>query len=357
MMKIGIIIPYYQEEAGILRRCLASVLDQELASPAHITIIVVDDASPVDSAVDIRSIEGLPPHVEIRVVRRPNGGPGAARNTGLDALDADTDLVALIDSDDTWRNDHLQRAITSLQAGADIYFSDHISHAGEIYLPGTGFYSFLRAEADSGQAAGIRETDVLSLGAREVAEFAVNEYLAHTSSIVYSASKLRTIRMSEMLRAAAEDHLFFLDLLLSADKVCVSVACEVTLGAGVNIYEKSFSWGSVQDLKRRTFILGALKIMRVRSDWSAPTRRLIDVRLKAMRRTVGYLLVRKLIADRKIPVSSLRLAWRFDRSAVLFAPANAILFKARSVMSHRSTGPLQQASSLVAISMPFLLGS
>ena len=141
MPKIAIVIPFYQEEFGILRRCLASVFGQQLAGPVDIAVLVVDDASPADPAADIKAAGEPPSNMVVQLIRRPNGGPAAARNTGLDHIGADTDFVALLDSDDTWQPEHLQRAIDSLEPGFDVYFADHLPWDGKnAYLPTTQFY-------------------------------------------------------------------------------------------------------------------------------------------------------------------------------------------------------------------------
>ena len=82
---VTVVIPV-RDRHGELARCLAG-----LARAPR--VIVVDDASR-----DPAAIARIGDEAGARVVRRPvNGGPGAARNTGLAA--ADTPLVAFLDSD------------------------------------------------------------------------------------------------------------------------------------------------------------------------------------------------------------------------------------------------------------------
>ena len=82
---VTVVIPV-RARHGELARCLAG-----LARAPR--VIVVDDASR-----DPAAIARIAAEAGARVLRRPvNGGPGAARNTGLAA--ADTPLVAFLDSD------------------------------------------------------------------------------------------------------------------------------------------------------------------------------------------------------------------------------------------------------------------
>jgi len=83
---VTVVIPVRDRHAE-LRRCLGG-----LAGGAF-RVIVADDCS-----ADPAAIAGIAASHGARVVRRPvNGGPGAARNTGLAA--ADTEFVAFLDSD------------------------------------------------------------------------------------------------------------------------------------------------------------------------------------------------------------------------------------------------------------------
>jgi mycofactocin glycosyltransferase len=98
---VTVVIPVRDRHAE-LARCLAGLRADPLADcgpgSAHgargsCPVVVVDDASAdPDAIAAIAAAHGA------RVIRRPvNGGPGAARNTGLAA--ASTELVAFLDSD------------------------------------------------------------------------------------------------------------------------------------------------------------------------------------------------------------------------------------------------------------------
>ena len=72
-------------------------LSRQPVRPSH--ILLVDDGStdPVSLAL-LAGIEAEPTPVPVRVLRRPNGGVSAARNTGLRAARAD--FVLVLDGDD-----------------------------------------------------------------------------------------------------------------------------------------------------------------------------------------------------------------------------------------------------------------
>jgi len=88
---VAVVIPAYQAERFV-GAAIESVLDQ----PCPVDqIVVVDDGSTDRTAAVARSFG--PPVV---VVERPNGGIGAARNTGVSLVGSE--LLAFLDADDLW---------------------------------------------------------------------------------------------------------------------------------------------------------------------------------------------------------------------------------------------------------------
>ena len=94
-LDVTAVIPAYQR-ADFIGRAVLSALTQRPRPPAE--VVVVDDGS-TDGTGDVAEALGA------RVIRQPNAGEGAARNTGL--REARTRWVALLDSDDEWLPDHL----------------------------------------------------------------------------------------------------------------------------------------------------------------------------------------------------------------------------------------------------------
>lgn len=87
-MKLSVIVPFYNS-AGTLRRCVDSLMSQQLAD---MELILVDDGS-TDGGADL--VSDLP---QVKLITKPNGGLSDARNCGLDH--ATGDYVTFVDSDD-----------------------------------------------------------------------------------------------------------------------------------------------------------------------------------------------------------------------------------------------------------------
>lgn len=105
-MLVSVIIPTYNR-AKTIERTVNSVLAQTWKA---IEIIVVDDGS-TDQTPEILKGYGD----KIRAIRQKNGGPAAARNTGIKA--ATGDIIAFLDSDDLWLPEKTERQMRLIQAG------------------------------------------------------------------------------------------------------------------------------------------------------------------------------------------------------------------------------------------------
>ena len=105
---ISVILPVFNR-AATLARCVESVRAQTLTDWE---LIAVDDHSADDS---VRVLESFA-DARIRILRHgQNRGPGAARNTAIEA--ARGDYLALIDSDDEWLPHKLEKQIARLRSG------------------------------------------------------------------------------------------------------------------------------------------------------------------------------------------------------------------------------------------------
>jgi succinoglycan biosynthesis protein ExoW len=330
-MKVSVVIPYYQEQPGILVRALQSLYAQEISSETLIDVIIVNDASPIDPIVDVTAAGAPPSNIGVRIITRANGGPAAARNTGFDAVPADATYVAMLDSDDTWTPNHIARALEGFAlADADIYFSDHATHHADDYLKGTRL--FLEPLGGEGELTQLPGDRFYACSGKQMAAYSAREYLAHTSSILIRAELLKGLRMPEKLRWAGEDHNFFIDLTLKARRVCLSMYSEVALGKGVSIYEGSHEWGSAKDLRRRAFNIVSVRRVQHRTRWPKPVRADLSTLMSTGRRTVGYLLMQRILSKRGPDISSLRLVWSLDRTTVLFAPFSVLDVFARKLL-------------------------
>ncbi|TCJ15265.1 glycosyltransferase family 2 protein [Rubrobacter taiwanensis] len=114
--RVSVIIPAYNTERYVVR-AVESALGQ---TERDLEVIVVDDASTDRTAEMVRAIRDE--RVRLLSCRR-NLGPGGARNRGLEA--AAGEWVALLDSDDWYAPDRLERLIQHAEAsGADLVSDD-----------------------------------------------------------------------------------------------------------------------------------------------------------------------------------------------------------------------------------------
>ena len=116
----SVVIPAYNA-ALLISDALQSVFAQTIND---YEIIVVNDGSP-DTAEFEKALE---PYLnDITYIRRANGGPAAARNTGI--LAAKGEFIAFLDSDDEWVTTHLAEMREFLQRDPtlDLVYGDAVN--------------------------------------------------------------------------------------------------------------------------------------------------------------------------------------------------------------------------------------
>ncbi len=106
---VSVVVPVYNGER-FLSECLVSLLSQDHSS---IEVVVVDDGS-TDGSAELA--ERFAP--DVRVVRRPHEGLGAARNAGIDA--ASGSLIGFCDADDWWKPHKARVQVAHLAEHPDV---------------------------------------------------------------------------------------------------------------------------------------------------------------------------------------------------------------------------------------------
>lgn len=305
--RIAVVIPYFQREPGILRRAVDSVIAQDLPDGFDVKIVVVDDESPLSPQNDLRDLD-LPSPYSLVVLNRENGGPGAARNTGLDHLDpAETEFVAFLDSDDVWFPGHLSQAAAALADGADFYFANSMHDSVSSF----SYYEYMTRNHDVRVGA---EPESRSISGGE----AFNEFLVHciphTSNVVYRFPPHRDIRFAR-LRRTGEDQLFWIMLAKRSSKVSYSTAVMGSRGEGVSIYREALAWDSVNAPDRLIDGLVFRDKLVNTFDLDSTQRRLSEQEAQETRDHLVFLCLRNL---RYRPLTTLRAALRISRELPSF---------------------------------------
>lgn len=290
---VSIVIPFYQKESGILVRSLISVVQQ--SADVRLRVVIVDDASPITAESEVAQCPGLS-SIEVIIIHQPNGGPGSARNAGLDSLKDDTDFVAFLDSDDEWTSNHIEHAVSALKAGYDFYFSNlyqvaanvgAFERAGRIApsehqrLPiGDGFYAF-RGDM----------TQQIILG-----------NVIGTPSVVFLFSVFHDIRFRTEYRRAGEDYLCWLEFARRGARIAFSVEPEVHCGHGVNVFCGS-GWGTDGHIERLFDEYHYTRVILSEFVSGKELRKLVHKKLKQLRRAIVRALLHDIRRGRPLPLA------------------------------------------------------
>ena len=271
---IAVVVPYYQRAPGLLAAAVRSAFSQTIAH--RLIVIVCDDESPSPAIKELDAMAGLPTD-QLIVIRRTNGGAGAARNTALDAVPAGVRYVAFLDSDDVWRPHHVENAVHALEQGYDAYFSNFIG----VGFPDIGHFERIGSlkPQDHPVVDALRNQHALAVSAltHTVSD---GGGLIGTPTVVYRFDKFRELRFREEFYNG-QDFFFWMDLGERGARFAFSFDIECDNGEGINIYQAS-GWGSEKSLQR---LRNELFV------WTSVERfyRLDEHLLRANRRTIRHL--------------------------------------------------------------------
>jgi glycosyltransferase involved in cell wall biosynthesis len=110
MARVDIVMALYNKSQTVLR----SVESIRRQTFTDWRLIVVDDGSTDDGPTKVQSFGDS----RIELIRQANGGPGAARNTGL--FGASAPLVAFLDADDEWLPGYLANGVSAFDSNPDV---------------------------------------------------------------------------------------------------------------------------------------------------------------------------------------------------------------------------------------------
>jgi succinoglycan biosynthesis protein ExoW len=239
---IGVVIPHFQRQSGLLPAAVRSAFAQTLAE--RVVVVIGDDSSPVSAESELRGLQDIPQQ-RIVIVRRPNGGAGAARNSALDALPASVRYVAYLDSDDAWRPHHLASAMRALDAGYDAYFCNFIG----VGFPDIGHFDRIGSLQSQDHPLLDAELRLHALAVSAL-EHTVGDGggLIQTSTVVYRHHKWPRLRFREEFYNG-QDFFFWMDLSQLGARFAFSFDIGCENGTGINIYQGS-GWGTERSMQR-----------------------------------------------------------------------------------------------------------
>lgn len=306
MAKLTVAIPFYQKEPGILRRALASVFAQSFTD---FDVIVVDDQSPFPIDEELAPL-APEQRARITVIRQDNAGPGGARNTALDNIPLDTELVAFLDSDDVWAPDHLHNAYDGMtRFGADCYWASITG--GEAF-----YYHFGVADLEKTERVERLQDEPLLVEIPELSSVMLKNWsFLHLSCMVIGRSLFETVRFDPKLRLAAEDVLFFCDCVLAAKRVVLCDAPGAVRGEGINIFH-GIDNDSPQFLKQQFNTWVALDTLEGRFERRSAEAASIRSYKSTARRQALWSQAR-LVKRRKLPQVELLAKWVWRDPALL----------------------------------------
>lgn len=117
-MKVSVVIPVYNSENTIVE--VLNSVKRQTALDSVMEIVIVNDGSVDMSEKKINEFSVNNPEMNIRYYYQNNSGVSAARNRGI--TEAKGDLIALLDSDDVWHPDKLEKQLKVFRENPEVVF-------------------------------------------------------------------------------------------------------------------------------------------------------------------------------------------------------------------------------------------
>jgi succinoglycan biosynthesis protein ExoW len=311
---IAVIIPFYQRQPGILRKAVNSICAQDIT--ANLLVIVIDDESLV-SAENELAHQTTSDRITLQFTKRPNGGPAAARNTGLECVPTKCRYVAFLDSDDEWVPNHLSNAWNALEAGYDFYFADH-------YQLGQTVGAFARAgRIDINAHPIIADLAGLHAYRGDMTAQILTGNIIGTSTVVFRRSSAPDLRFREEYRNAGEDYIFWLELSRITSRIAFSESCEAIYGRGVNIYS-GVKWGTVEHMTRVRNELRFKRFAAHSLPLSPAVRNHAESHIAKLRGEYCHDLIHVITAEHRVPWTELKQQLRLDPLTISALPTTIL---------------------------------
>lgn len=309
MTTIGVVLPYYQREAGLLQKALRSVFSQSLPEEVKLVVVVVDDASPFPPEPDLAALE-LQGHHDVVLLRRKNGGPGPARNTGLDYFTNNpVEFVAFLDTDDIWMPHHLSTALECLGEEGDYFFADHTREAlgnGATYFEVTPLVrQWLKLGSDSPFEAAGSPCCYRFKEHQRLLPF-MGDYLSQTSTVVYRQKIMKDIRFDPSLQTAGEDYLFWMSLAVKARQIVFTTQLGASCGSGVNIFYSTLDWNHPGAPASYAYQMLLWQYVRDRFNLSSEEQKIVASKIAGFERAFSYLWIRAIFKSGRTNIPLLR---------------------------------------------------
>lgn len=186
---VSVVIPFYNTNRGVLNRAVQSVIAQTYDNKE---IIVIDDCSPLEASDDLSDIN----FPKLYVFRNESNKHGAcSRNIGM--AKARGQYIALLDADDYWDDEHLEKCVKGIE-NYDFIYSN-----------------FIRVRNNKKEL--VLVSDINNYSKKNVCDFLFDRP-SITNSFFFKASCFLSVKFNERLKRH-QDYQFFIDFYLAGFKM------------------------------------------------------------------------------------------------------------------------------------------